>query len=432
MALIASLFGNVAHAAGAIGSLGPEVAKQLGAVPAGAVVVASPLVSDSPALKGDELSVRVAAVIAGGLGASARAHGQAVTLPMARAIAGKSGALVYVQVEIAKGELRATADVYPVMSNGWDRIRAPQPPPRAHAFAHGAVDAEVRTFLPSITLERAAVHKAKHDEGDVLAVACGDVDGDGGMELVLVSRARVAIGHLVGEKFAPTKSVAWSALAPRAPVPLRDPLGGASVGSSDGRGVVRVGITDRSGVALDASLVRMALLRGIPVPIGDGASEDACAIANAEESAFEGDVTACANATRDVTVRVTPPIARYDAAMGMSVVAKDGTSKSAFAAREPSAKLRLRVGDAVRVIDGVGAQVALGDLDQDGQLEVVTTANEGDDAITIATWDGATEPRARMKIAAPAGVRALAVCPPEVRAAPALVAIVGGEVWLVR
>ena len=44
---------------------------------------------------------------------------------------------------------------------------------------------------------------------------------------VLVSRARVAMGHVRGGHFLAEKFVAWGTLAPLLPVPLREPLGGA-------------------------------------------------------------------------------------------------------------------------------------------------------------------------------------------------------------
>jgi hypothetical protein len=113
-----------ARAASALGGIAPELVKGLGAVPPQVVVVASPLVTDQPAPKGDELAVRVAQLVAGKIGGTARAHGKAEALAAARATAGKAGALVFLQVELAKGELRVTADLYPSMANAWDRVRA--------------------------------------------------------------------------------------------------------------------------------------------------------------------------------------------------------------------------------------------------------------------------------------------------------------------
>ena len=82
---------------------------------------------------------------------------------------------------------------------------------------------------------------------------------------------------------------------------------------------------------------------------------------------------------------------------------------------------------------GFGAQVAAYDLDQDGTPEIVTTINGEGDAIVVHSWSGGTtEPTPRLRLPAPGGVRALAVCPAEVGGEPVLVAVVGNEVWLVR
>jgi hypothetical protein len=417
-----------ADAAGALETLAPEIARAMGAVPARTVVVASPLTSDLPAPKGDELAMRLGALIAGKLGGTARSHPQVAQLATARAVSGKGGGLVYVTVEIAKGELRASADLYPVLSNGWDRIRVPAPPPRVHAFATAPLDAEARAFLPPIVLEQASIHKARHEEGDVIAMACGDMDADGGMELVLVSRARVAMGHVRGGHFLAEKFVSWSSLAPRLPVSLREPLGGAEFQPSARGGGLFVGSSDRGGVSLDGNLAVRSLLRGVPVAVQGG---DACATLNPEESAYEGLVTSCSLTVRDPVVRMTPPTSRFDALGGAEVVSASGKVRAIAVAREPGGKLKMRLGEETRSLDGVGAQIAVGDLDQDGIPEVVTSMDAGEDAIAISSWDGG-EPRLRRRIAAPPGVRALAVCAPEVRGVPALVAVVANEVWIVR
>ncbi|MDB4993096.1 MAG: hypothetical protein JWM74_528 [Myxococcaceae bacterium] len=441
LALMAALVvgdAREASAAGALESVATEIVRGLGPVPPGTLVVASPMTIDgastpatatgAPSNKADELSVRVAALLAGKLGGTSRAHGQGAPLGTARAVSGASGGLLYVAVEIAKGELRATADVYPVMSNGWDRIRVPVPPPRAHAFASAPIDAEVRAFLPPILLEQATIHKAHHDEGEVLAVGCGDIDGDGGMEIVVVSRTRVALGGFRQGKFAPRKIAAWSALSARVPVPLREPLAGVAFQPRAFGGGLYVGTTERGGVALDESLVVRSALRGIPTTTSTG---DACVRPNPAESAFEGDVASCSLVVRDQVVRAASPTPRYDAIATAEVAMKSGKSRRIVAARELTGKLRIKLGDDIHVLEGAGAQLAVGDLDLDGEPEIVTSLDGADDAVQIHSV-GAGEPRLRRKIPAPAGVRALAVCPPEERGVPALVAVVGPEIWLVR
>ncbi|MBX3193095.1 MAG: hypothetical protein KF819_39285 [Labilithrix sp.] len=423
--------------------LASEVAQGLGQVPAGVLVVASTVASDVPAPKGDELAVKLAAQIAGKLGG--KAHPQPAALGVARGLSGRAASLVYLQIEIAKGELRVTADLYPVVSNGWERLRNPVPGPRAHAFAHAPLDAELRGYLTPILLEQAKLHKAKHEEGDVLAVGCGDVDGDGGLELVLVTRARVAVGKIRGGKVVVERAAPWSSIASRAPVPMREPLASVLVSPPAHRGEILVGTTDRGGVALDASLVTRRQLTGLPVPGSDG---DACAVPSPENGAFDMNVIACTEpepeakkppAKTEPTIVFTAPATRYDAVAALDLVGKDGAVSQVLAAREPSGKLRLRRTDPGApkpielAIEGIGAQLALVDMDLDGVPEIVTTtsAESGDDGVIVSafTKNGVS---ARLRFPSKEGVRAVAVCPPEERGVPAVVAVVGSEVWLVR
>ncbi|WP_394833538.1 hypothetical protein LVJ94_44230 [Pendulispora rubella] len=425
------------HAASALQNVAAEVAKGLTAIPPATVVIAAPAVSDvAGATPGrmDELSVRIAGVVAGKLGGTTRAHERALHLSGARAVAGRGGALLFLSVEIARGELRVTADLYPVMSNGWDRIRIPAPPPRAHTYTSVPIDAEVRAFFPAISLEQASVRKSRHEEGDVLAVACGDANGDGGMELVLVSKTRVAVGTLRGGRFVVGKAAPWPQLARRLPIPLREPLAGAAfvrAGLVGGTPRLLVGTTEREAVALDAGLGVRATLPGIPMAVGD---MDGCASVNAEASAFEGDVTGCALGGKERPVRLAAPVVRFDAVAAGEITSRDGSSHMVVAAREPGGKLRLRLdGGEVRTGDVVGAQLAVGDLDLDGASEIVTSGVEADDVLQVLSWTGdGTDPVVRKKIPAPGGVRALTICPPEARGIPALVAVVGPEVWVVR
>ena len=422
---------------GAIVHLATEIASALGQVPAGALVAVSPLVSDMPAPKGDELAVRLATQLAGRLGA-AQAHPAPVTLPVARGVSGRAASLVYVQLELVKGELRATADLYPVVSNGWERLRNPAPGPRAHGFAGAAIDAEVRTFLQPIVLEQASLHKAKHEEVDVLAVGCGDLDVDGGLEIVLATRTRVVVGKLAGGKLVVTRATPWAQLASRAPVPLREPLASVVVSPRVHRGEVFLGSTDRGSVALDAALLAKRQLSGLPIVGADG---DACVAPIPDASAFDGPGIACTPAAPvgkgDPPAVLTLPAPRFDAVASLDLVGKDGSVTQIVAAREPSGRLKLRRSDGSgktqeAPIEGAGAQVVLADLDLDGYPEVVVSADAPEaDALIVWSWKSGGLVQ-RLKYPTKDPVRAVAACPPEERGAPALVAVVGSEVWLVR
>jgi hypothetical protein len=383
------------------------------------MVIAAPLASDQPAPKGDELAVRLAALVAGRIGGTARAHAQTAQLGSARSLSQRAAGLVFVQAEIAKGMLRVTADLYPPMSNAWDRIRNPVPSPKGHAFGQTRVDAEVRAFLAPVLLEQATVHKVRHEEGDVLAVACGDLDGDDALEIALVSRAKITLARARGGKLVSLASTPWSAAAPRAPVPMREPLGGAAIV----RGRLLAGTTDRGGVSLAPDLSRPIVLPGLP--FGDGL----CVLPVPGAGAFEGSIVDCTSKAE----KLAAPAPRYDAIAHATVLSPAGKAQAVIAAREPNGKLRVRLGEVqTRVFEGVGAQVAVGDLDQDGAPEIVTTSDTGEDALVITSWPGGADARQRLRVAAPAGVRALCTCPPEENGVPALVAVVGSEVWLVR
>ena len=417
---------RAAPAAGALDSTTRDVASALHGVPGDSVVVAAPLASDQPAPRGDELALRIAALLAGKFGGGARAYPQTARLSVARAVAGRASGLVYVQPVIALGELRVTVDVYPTVANAWDRIRNPLPAPASHSFANVPLDAEIRAFLTPLLLEQAKVDRARHGEGEVLAAACGDVDGDGGEELVLVSRSRVAIGRVRGGAFVAAKTVAWSDLALRAPVPAREALAGAVVVL----GGVEVGSTDRGSVGLAADLGTPRALAGVPAWSGAGL---VCLVPQPALGAFDGAPIDCAMA-RDPKPAMAVPAPRFDAFAAARIADGRGGTLDVVAVREPSGRLRIKRGDDVVVPDGVvGAQLAVGDLDQDGAPDVVTTTEGGDESIAVYTLDpAAAELRLRFRLAVPEPVRALAVCPPEDHGEPTLVAVLSGDLWLVR
>jgi hypothetical protein len=410
--------------ASALSELGCELARGLGRLPAGALVVSAPITADPKPRDAAALAARLTSVLAGAL--RQKSSSESATLSRARSLAAGAGTLVHLVPEIVRGELRVTADVYPVPRSFWDRVRDPEPNPRSHAFASRRLDAELRSFFPPVPLVAKRVDKASTGEQSPVAVACGDLDGDGALEAVLVGRARVQVGRVRGGRFVPTTTVAWTQLSPLSRAPLREPIGSAFI--REGRWV-DIGLTDRlDAVRLDAGFANPQKLgRRLPWP-GGGCSR-------VLGTSIKREVERCAPADP------APPFAvverSADALAGASLLGTDGIPRQVRAFRvfnESAVMVRDDAGRSAR-LEGAGAQLALGDLDGDGRPELLTSADTLDpagDALVVHTWQDDSKLVERLRLAVPTGVRALAVCPPEgVGLSPVLVAT-AGELWVLR
>jgi len=427
LALLVLLSARPARAESALLASARGVAHDLGSVPRSALVVAAPLASDVAAPRGDALAVRIASLVASAVGSDAVASERPATLAIARAraSAAKAGALVFLDVRVDTGELRVTADVYPVTTNAWDRLRTPPLPPSAHAYVHAPVAAEVRSYLSPLHLERARVTKFAQDAGVVLAMACGDVDGRGGNDLVLVTEREVLWGYLSERRFVVARRAPASAIGHRAPVPLREPFATAVI--AGGEGTVAVAWGDRLGARMGPDLAPREVLAGFPVASEHGL---ACALSDAAHGGFTDARVRCSDGR---SLMEPPSTSAARATLDAWASVDLGVGAPVLAARDVSGPLRLsREGlPDVLIVNDVGAQVVVGDLDQDGVPEVVTTLARGEDALVVSSWTKeGLAPRQRW--AAPAGVDAVAVCPAEVDDAPSVVAAVGGEIWVVR
>jgi hypothetical protein len=424
----------------ALARVADALAQGLGQGPLRALVVAAPLTSDAPAPRGAQLAGALAAQVAGRRGPGSRARAEPLSLAAAREAARGESVLVHVTVEITAGKLRATADVYPVPRNVWARLRNPEPGPVAHAFAEAPVDAEVRSYLAPVPLVTAAVERARNFEGDVVALACGDLDQDGAPEVVAVSRRRVSTLRLRGGRVQILASRAWPDLAPVAPAPLREPIGFASIVAAPGAAAfLDVGLTDRGrSVRLDGELRALASFAGIAVPDGGGS-----ACTHVPGLVVTGTIGPCLPGD---AAPLAPSVGgQYDAFASASLLSARGEPYAVWAGRERGA-LELRDDAGHRAeLESVGAQLAVGDLDQDGEPEILAsldTANPLDDAVVVRSWSrsapvplgsgSSARLREVLRIPAPAGVRAIAVCPPDGPGAAPFVVATADELWVVR
>jgi hypothetical protein len=430
----------VAPSRGALARVVESLARDLARAPGRGLVVAAPLISDTPAPRAAELGAALAAQLAGRRGPGARARAEPLALPAAREAARGDSALVHLAISIAAGKLRATADVYPVPRGVWGRIRDPEPGPVAHAFAEAPIDAEVRTYLAPIPIVTAGVERGKNFEADVVALACGDLDQDGSPEIIAVSRRRVSSVRIRGGRVVPISSRSWPDLAPVAPAPLREAIGFATLIAAPGAGpFIDVGLTDRArSVRLDGELRVTASFPGIAIPDGDGS-----ACTRLPALVVTGPVGPCAAGD---PAPLGPSVGgQYDAFASARLVTARGEPFAVWAGRERGA-LEVR-DDAGHKggLESVGAQLAIGDLDQDGEPEIISsldTLNPLDDAVVVRTWLRLSSipmgagPWARMReiarIPAAAGVRAIAVCPPDGPGHAPFVVATADELWVVR
>jgi hypothetical protein len=421
-----------------LSQIAARLAADIGPTLKGAVVFAAPLRSDEPAPRGAELTGKLVALVAGAMGGGTSPSSEQVPLATAQTLARNAKWVVYLQPEVERGQLQVGADAYRATHNLWERARQPSTAPAAHSFASGRIDGEVRSYLAPVPLVEFRVDKVAIDDRDVVAVACGDVVEQGALEIVTLSRRRVAVGRAKGGRFVARKEAALWELSGIAPSPLREPLGGVAIVSTRGSlgGYIDLGLTDRAhGSRLDVDLRPLATVDGVPFATPDG---DACT--SFRGSTLDAGIDRC----KDVDAPVDPSgfDAPLDAAATASYVAGDGTVRVIAATRDPrTAELRARADGKTATLAHCGAQIALSDLDEDGSPEIISTLDilpkaasggENADALVITTWqsDGALRERARIPV--PRGVRAVAACPPDGGGKASLIVATQGELWIVR
>ncbi len=409
----------------AIAELGCEVNRQLGAIPKGTLVVGAPLFTDATPKDSAGLSQRVTQVLAGRL--KAEASQQLASLPQARGLASDRGWLLFVQPKLERGKLSVVVQLHSVLRSFWDRVRAGNPGPSRHAFAQRESDAEVRSFMPPVPLVAKRIERVKTGEPNPVAVACGDADGRGDQEIVLVGRHRIRIGRIRAGKLTQHRTLQWSKLSVLSRSPLRQPIGGAVIRSA---GLFDVGVSDRlDAVRIDGS-GRIVRRLGRNIPWGGGGCAHVTGIS------VRPQIKKCHASDREPGAARAPRPA--DAVAGALIASKNGEVRVVRAARRANE-------DVVDLFDsqarsaqaaGVGAQLAVADLDGDGQPELLGSANTmtpAADALVVRTWQRDGTLKVRFRVGIPSGVSAIGVCGAETSTSmrPIVVATTGGA-WILR
>jgi hypothetical protein len=412
----------------AISEIACELRGALARAPAGALVVAAPPSSEAKLTHPNELAERVASVVAGGLDHPARRSAEVAGLARARSLAAQAGTLIYLRIAVLRGQLTVSADVYPVPKNFWDRVRDPEPNPTLHAFASRRIDAEVRSFLAPVPLVASRIDRARVPDSSVVALACGDARGDGALELLLVSRHDVELGRVRHGAFVTEATARWSTLSPVAPRPLREPIAAAWF---DSAGRIDVGLSDRAdAVRFGSDLEPLEKLPGVIFWPGGGC-------AGRTELAIAGYAAPCTAASAGPEPAGAHLAQSADAIAGSWIADRAGRTRLVRAARVAGSATAVLADSAGRVarVGGVGAELAVADLDEDGQPELISGTNTLDpkqDALVVDTWLTSGPVVERLRVPVPDGVRALAVCPPEDEGIRPIAIATNSGVWIVH
>ncbi len=389
-----------ARARGSLALMACRLAEQLGAGARGANIAVTELKSDRALPHQDALRERLQQALGAALGASGAPA--------------PSKLRVELSVEKLGGVLRVRADLRRSLGL-WQRLRHDKPRSEAHAFVEVPLDAELRALIPPPPLVVSETLKLKAPERGIVALACGPFGADGGQELVLVSRNFVRVGRVQGRAFVERAKAPWSALSPIAGSPLREPLASAEITAA---GTLRVGLSDRrDGLTLSGDLRVTERYEGLlPVPGNECLARSGVGLAST--------LTACSGRASAAAAPVSPTL---DAVAG---------GPGGWLGRALESATLLSAGRAASSLPTtrVGAQLALGDADNDGSPELLyssDTLQTEKDRLALVTLVG-NKPLARFELAAP-GISALAIC--QRREGPGMAPLVvatNDELWLLR
>jgi len=339
--------------------------------------------------------------------------------------------LVLLRPVLEHGQLTVDVDVIEWELSFWARTRKPRGTVVVHASVSEPADAEIRRYLPRPPGLLAKELRFRAPEQGSIGLACGDTQGGGNSELLIIGRHQLFLGRLsqagAGGRgsFLARRQIEWSSLSELSPHPLRAPLSGAWLEP----GVVLVGSSDRSAlVKLDPELSHPLFARpAFPTDLGRCHAFTATGIA--AEASSCGPLTAAQPKTTAAALEVSS----HDALAVLSHTDERGIVTTYELVSNPGGKVSLTIESPleerkVHVLPGRGAQVALADLDGDGIVEAITTGPDDGAVDTIEIHSLRAEGPVLVASRKLGPVRALSVCPFEGKNPQRLAVLLDGEI----
>lgn len=362
----------------------------------------------------------------------ARVFAERFTLLLSSALGVQNGGAVFgpvpqsnapvllVEPQLSGNLVQVNATLIGKRASVWARLRGETHQVLAHAFSSSPLDVELQSYLPKVPLVRPSLHTYVAPLRQINAIACGDIDGDGALEVAVANRQDVALGTLTEAGFVPRKVTALGTLSEIAVVPLREPLAALSFNGE----ALELSTTDRQHwLQLSKELTPIAKS---PSQLGLGPGLcTARTLLTPEAKPFPcqtppklSDATA---PTLDRAVAMTRPNAKTPV-----LAWRDATS----------AVVSVQTARHTFTLPDRGAQLALGDLDHDGALEVVTTSRtwlRAEDHLWVHSLpEAGTEAVAIWDFPVPTGVDAVTICPAESAAPSAILFASNDQIGVIQ
>lgn len=393
------------------------------------LVVLGPLkqqpANDTPALDAQaqaSLHEAILRVVGSAVGNARIREKRALSLEEARRLSRRKHLpLVYLDPSLAGGFLTLQVELVLWPRGFWQQALNPEGSVTESRSFRVKADAGIRRHLPPA---KGLFSQKKSFKGPLLtpvALSCGDLDQDGGNDLVVLGRREVTWGRFAGDHFQKESVAPLSTLSPISPAPLRAPLAGALIGPEG----LLIGSSDRrEGLLLDKELrlVRRMSPR-FPLPNGDCLSFNEQGLDAQRQDCGEKTLSHSIKVGLDAMARATLTEADGTVTTVQATVENGASSASIVVERAASPTLRLQLED-------VGSVIAWADLDGDGSIELISSRSVNDpkeDGLLVHSLKG--DKLLKKKHLKMGPVQALTVCPFTGRNPLTVVAAVGNDLW---